>query len=68
MVRNRFPKQRSVQPFPAALLPNTFNRAGDSDPSSEPDVPYVVTLLQALHHLEKARRKEDTSETTSPGL
>lgn len=67
MVRNRFPQQRSVQPFPVSLLPSTFNRACAMDPPSEADVPYVVSLLQALHHLEKVRRKEDTSKTTSPG-
>lgn len=68
MVRNRFPKQRSTAPFAESLLPSTFDRACAMEPSSEADVPYVVTLLQALHYLEKVRRKEGANESSNPGL
>lgn len=57
MVRNLHRRKRTTQPFPESLLPRTYERASLSQP--EPDVPYVVMLLQALHQLEGVRRRED---------
>lgn len=57
MVRNLNPWERSGKPFPHALLPRTFHRAILPDPTSKPDVPYVVTLLKMIHHLERVDRR-----------